>query len=34
LFNRARELQERAEGWLAEPPNPQPLTIIGSYRLI
>jgi hypothetical protein len=28
-----RELQERVEGWLAEPPNAQPLTVIGSYRL-
>ncbi len=29
-----RELQERVEGWLAEPPNAQPLTVIGSYRLL
>jgi hypothetical protein len=28
-----REIQERLEGWLAEPPNAQPLTVVGSYRL-
>jgi hypothetical protein len=28
-----RELQEGLKGWLAEPPNSQPLTVIGSYRL-
>ena len=28
-----RELQEGLKGWLAEPPNAQPLTVIGSYRL-
>ena len=28
-----RELQEGLKGWLAEPPNRQPLTVIGSYRL-
>ena len=28
-----RELQEGLKGSLAEPPNSQPLTVIGSYRL-
>ena len=28
-----REIQEGVEDWLAEPPNTQPLTVIGSYRL-
>jgi hypothetical protein len=28
-----QELQEGLEGWLAEPPNAQPLTVIGSCRL-
>jgi hypothetical protein len=28
-----REIQEGLEDWLAEPPNTQPLTVIGSYRL-
>jgi hypothetical protein len=28
-----RELQEGLKGWLAEPSNSQPLTVIGSYRL-
>jgi hypothetical protein len=28
-----RELQEGLAGWLAEPPNGQPLTVVGSYRL-
>ncbi len=28
-----REIQEGLSGWLAEPPNTQPLTVIGSYRL-
>jgi hypothetical protein len=28
-----RELQEDLKGWLAEPPNAQPVTVVGSYRL-
>jgi hypothetical protein len=32
-FPEFRELQERLEGWIAEPPNSQPLTVVGSYRL-
>ena len=28
-----QEFQEGLEDWLAEPPNVQPLTVIGSYRL-
>ena len=32
-FPEFREIQEGLEGWLAEPPNTQPLTVIGSYRL-
>jgi hypothetical protein len=28
-----RELQERLQGWLAEPPKGQSLSVIGSYRL-
>jgi hypothetical protein len=28
-----RELQEGLQGWLAEPPNAQPMTVVGSYRL-
>jgi hypothetical protein len=32
-FPEFREFLERLEGWRAEPPNVQPLTVIGSYRL-
>jgi hypothetical protein len=28
-----RELQEGLKGWLADPPNAQPITVVGSYRL-
>ena len=28
-----REFQENVKQWLAEPPTPEQLTIIGSYRL-
>ena len=28
-----QELQEGLEGWLAETPSSQPLTVVGSYRL-
>lgn len=28
-----QEIQEGLAGWLAEPPNSQALTVIGSYRL-
>ena len=28
-----QEIQEGLEGWLAEPPSTQSLTVIGSYRL-
>jgi hypothetical protein len=32
-FPEYREIQEGLKGSLAEPPNSQPLTVIGSYRL-
>jgi hypothetical protein len=25
--------QEGLKGWLAEPPTPEPMTVVGSYRL-
>jgi hypothetical protein len=28
-----REFQERVQGWLAEPPAPERLTVVGSYNL-
>ena len=28
-----QELQEGLKDWLAEPPDTQPLTVVGSYRL-
>jgi hypothetical protein len=28
-----REFQESLKGWLAEPPIPEQLTVIGSYKL-
>ena len=28
-----REFQENLEGWLAEPPAPEQLTVVGSYGL-
>jgi hypothetical protein len=27
-----RELQESLSGWVAEPPTPEQLTVVGSYR--
>ncbi len=32
-FPEFRELQELVEGSRAEPPNVQPLTVVGSYRM-
>ena len=32
-FPEFQELQEGLEGWLAEAPTSQPLTVVGSYRL-
>jgi hypothetical protein len=32
-FPEFRELQDGLEGWLAETPSSQPLTVVGSYRL-
>jgi hypothetical protein len=32
-FPEFRELQEGLKGWLAEPPNARPMTVVGSYRL-
>jgi hypothetical protein len=29
-----RDLQERLEGWVAEPPAAGPATVVGSYRLL
>jgi hypothetical protein len=28
-----REFQQALPGWLAEPPTPEPLTVVGSYEL-
>lgn len=28
-----REFQQNLPGWLAEPSSPEPLTVVGSYRL-
>ncbi|TVT57405.1 hypothetical protein FNH05_07455 [Amycolatopsis rhizosphaerae] len=28
-----REFQENLRGWLAGPPSPEPMRVIGSYRL-
>lgn len=29
-----REFQENLKNWLAEPPRPEQLTVIGSYKLL